>query len=287
MAEKTVSLALLGRDHRPRARTSPGTRRSTAGAPALALSALMGAVLYRWPDAAARRRARGRDPARHALVYLALLRRCVPDGFGLLMRPLRHDLPPCSTPCHRRELMWARTAVVRDRARARGRGCRDVAAAGGARAAGREVLDQPPHLLRGAGRPDADRGQPAAPVRDAGPRARRLRARPALYVRGGTYRERDQGAASRRAAGTRACCVRNFPGERPVVSGQLWIGEPQLLDDPRDQRHLGRRQPERADRAHLRRHRLAADRAPRSGARTRPRACRSTTARATTWAAGW
>jgi hypothetical protein len=54
---------------------------------------------------------------------------------------------------------------------------------------------------------------------------RKLRAGGRLYVRGGVYTERIKvNAAPGRP--TDRVLVSNFPGERPIVKGQLWIGEP-------------------------------------------------------------
>ncbi len=53
----------------------------------------------------------------------------------------------------------------------------------------------------------------------------RLRAGDRLFVRGGNYRGRIKVHAAPGRPGSRVL-VRNFPGERPVVRGQLWIGNP-------------------------------------------------------------
>ena len=53
----------------------------------------------------------------------------------------------------------------------------------------------------------------------------RLRAGDRLYVRGGDYRERVKLSVAPGSPTSRVL-VRNFPGERPVVRGQLWLGNP-------------------------------------------------------------
>ena len=119
----------------------------------------------------------------------------------------------------------------------------------------------PPHLLRGPGR--------------VATRARAPGERPF-----GTLAHALKQAARRHSASTSAAAptdervkltrragrpdarvlVTNFPGERPVVQRPALDRRPELLDDPRDQRHVGGRQPRRAAGAHLRRHRLGAHR---------------------------
>jgi hypothetical protein len=61
----------------------------TAGAPALALSALMAGALYPLGTALPPELAVAVGIPLAALAYLALLRRFVPDGFQMLARPLR------------------------------------------------------------------------------------------------------------------------------------------------------------------------------------------------------
>jgi hypothetical protein len=53
----------------------------------------------------------------------------------------------------------------------------------------------------------------------------RLRAGDRLYVRGGAYRERIKLSVAPGRPRARVL-VRNFPAERPVVRGQLWLGNP-------------------------------------------------------------
>jgi hypothetical protein len=54
---------------------------------------------------------------------------------------------------------------------------------------------------------------------------KRLRYGHRLYVRGGIYRERIKLRVSPGRRGARVR-VRNFPGERPLLRGQLWLGDP-------------------------------------------------------------
>ena len=125
---------------------------------------------------------------------------------------------------------------------------------------------------------DAARGSRRHPFGTLDHALRRLRYGQRLYVRGGTYRERVKlrAAPGRRDARVR---VRNFPGERPVLSGQLWIGDPSYWTIHGLNVVCGGRKPERNARAPLRRHRLVGSRAPRSGRAHSTRASRSTTAR--------
>jgi hypothetical protein len=88
VAEKTLSLALLGAII-GRILGIPWHATFTAGAPALALSALMAATLYPLASALPPGAALAVGIPFAALVYLVLLRRFVPDGFRQLVRPLR------------------------------------------------------------------------------------------------------------------------------------------------------------------------------------------------------
>jgi O-antigen/teichoic acid export membrane protein len=92
VAEKTVSLALLGVII-GRILGIPWYSTFTAGAPALALSALMAAALYPLQKTLPPEIALAAGIPFAALVYLALLRRFVPDGFKKLIRPLRMTAP--------------------------------------------------------------------------------------------------------------------------------------------------------------------------------------------------
>src|SRR3954467_14922800 len=87
VAEKTVSLALLGTII-GRVLGIPWHAAFTAGAPALGLSALMGAVLYALAAALPPAAALAVGIPLGGAVSLLLLRRVSPDGFGLLARPL-------------------------------------------------------------------------------------------------------------------------------------------------------------------------------------------------------
>jgi lipopolysaccharide exporter len=92
VAEKTVSLALLGVII-GRILGIPWYSTFTAGAPALALSALMAGALYPLTTTLPPALALAIGIPFAALVYLALLRRFVPDGFKKLVRPLRMTAP--------------------------------------------------------------------------------------------------------------------------------------------------------------------------------------------------
>jgi O-antigen/teichoic acid export membrane protein len=93
VAEKTVSLALLGAII-GRILGIPWHATFTAGAPALALSALMAAALYPLTTALPPGLAVATAIPLAALVYLALLRRFMPDGFRMLVAPLRERATP-------------------------------------------------------------------------------------------------------------------------------------------------------------------------------------------------
>lgn len=70
---------------------------------------------------------------------------------------------------------------------------------------------------------DSNPGTRQRPFATVAHALRKLRAGDTLFARGGTYAERVKvnAAPGRPGAGV---LVSNFPGERPVVSGQLWIG---------------------------------------------------------------
>jgi Protein of unknown function (DUF1565) len=68
-------------------------------------------------------------------------------------------------------------------------------------------------------------GTKSRPFRTLAHALKRLRAGDTLYVRGGTYTERVKVNVAPGRLGARVL-VTNSPGERPVVSGQLWIGNP-------------------------------------------------------------
>jgi PST family polysaccharide transporter len=87
VAEKTVSLALLGVVI-GRILHVPWHSAFTAGAPALALSAVMAGALYALSVALPPAAAVAIGLPLGASIYLVLLRRVAPDGFGMLARPL-------------------------------------------------------------------------------------------------------------------------------------------------------------------------------------------------------
>jgi lipopolysaccharide exporter len=88
VAEKTLSLGLLGVVI-GRILGIPWHATFTAGAPALALSALMAAALYPLATALPPELAVAVGIPLAGLVYLALVRRFMPDGFRMLVGPLR------------------------------------------------------------------------------------------------------------------------------------------------------------------------------------------------------
>jgi lipopolysaccharide exporter len=87
VVEKTISLALLGVVI-GRVLGIPWHAAFTAGAPALALSAVMAGALYALSSALPPGAAVAVGLPLGAAVYLVLLRRVVPDGFSVLARPL-------------------------------------------------------------------------------------------------------------------------------------------------------------------------------------------------------
>ena len=87
VAEKTVSLALLGIVI-GRILGTPWHAAFSAGAPALAVSAATGGALYALSLALPPAAALAIGVPLGVAMYLAVLRRVVPEGFGLLARPL-------------------------------------------------------------------------------------------------------------------------------------------------------------------------------------------------------
>jgi hypothetical protein len=74
-------------------------------------------------------------------------------------------------------------------------------------------------------RSNSSRGTRRRPFGSLAHALRKLRPGDRLYVRGGDYRERIKLSVAPGRPGARIL-VRNFPGERPVVRGQLWLGNP-------------------------------------------------------------
>jgi Protein of unknown function (DUF1565) len=72
---------------------------------------------------------------------------------------------------------------------------------------------------------DSNPGTERRPFRTLAHALKQLRAGERLLVRGGTYAERIKVDVAAGRPGARVL-VTNFPGERPLVKGQLWIGEP-------------------------------------------------------------
>jgi hypothetical protein len=70
---------------------------------------------------------------------------------------------------------------------------------------------------------DSNPGTQAAPFRTLAKALPTLRAGDTLYVRGGTYRERLKNPSIKAGTSSARITVANFPGERPVVSGLLWL----------------------------------------------------------------
>jgi Glycosyl transferase family 2 len=83
---------------------------------------------------------------------------------------------------------------------------------------------RPPLFVAPDGR-DSNPGTMRRPFRTLAHGLSRVRAGGSLYVRGGTYAERIKVHAAP-GRPTARVLVSNFPGERPLLRGQLWIGEP-------------------------------------------------------------
>jgi PST family polysaccharide transporter len=215
VAEKTVSLALLGVVI-GRVLGLRWYATFIAAAPALALSAVMGGVLYTLAAALPPAAAVAVGIPLGAALYLVLLRRVVPDGFGMLVRPLLDLRRRMATTAGLSLLLVALLLTA----------C-NGSAVSGKRAA--RVPDPATSIRRtfyvAPGGADAGPGTRERPFRTLRHALKRLRYGQRLYVRGGTYSERVK---VRVAPGRRRARVRvsNFPGERPVLRGQLWIGDP-------------------------------------------------------------
>ena len=206
VAEKTVSLALLGVII-GRILGIPWYSTFTAGAPALALSAVMAAILYPLTTTLPPAAALGIGIPLAALVYLALLRRFIPDGFRKLARPLRRAVVVGGV------LALAVVAV----------GCNARHASSERRAP--EARTPGPAFFVAPDGSDSSPGTRARPFGTLAHGLNKLRAGDHLYVRGGTYLARVKVNVAPGRPKARVL-VTNFPGERPVVKGQLWIGNP-------------------------------------------------------------
>jgi PST family polysaccharide transporter len=215
VAEKTLSLALLGVVI-GRVLGLRWYATFTAAAPALALSVLMGGVLYTLAAVLPPGAAVAVGIPLGAALYLVLLRRVVPDGFGMLVRPLL-DLRRRMAATAGLSLLVA--ALLLTACSGSSDGDKRAARAPDPAASIRRTFYVAP------GGADAGPGTRERPFRTLRHALKRLRYGQRLYVRGGTYGERVKVkvAPGRRHARVR---VRNFPGERPVLRGQLWIGEP-------------------------------------------------------------
>jgi hypothetical protein len=88
----------------------------------------------------------------------------------------------------------------------------------------RAAQSRPALFVAPSGR-DANPGTRQRPFRTLAHALRKLRAGDRLYVRGGTYRERVKVSVAPGRPAARVL-VSNFARERPVVRGQLWIGNP-------------------------------------------------------------
>jgi O-antigen/teichoic acid export membrane protein len=214
VAEKTVSLALLG-VVAGRVLGVPWHASFTAGAPALGLSVAMGGALYSLAAALPHGAALAVGIPLGAAVYLALLRRLVPDGFHMLVRPLldlRHRAAATGL-----SLLAVGVALA---------GCsQDSESRQPATAAPPAAAKVRHTFYVGPGGSNAWPGTRRRPFGTLAHALKRLRYGQRLYVRGGTYSERVK---VRVAPGRRGARVRvsNFPGERPVLQGQLWLGDP-------------------------------------------------------------
>jgi O-antigen/teichoic acid export membrane protein len=207
VGEKVVSLTLLG------IITGQvlGIRWSAtweAAAPALAMSATMGAVLYGLTVALPPGAALAVGIPLGAALYLLLLRQVAPNAF-----PARRATVPASMTL----LVVAALALA---------GC--GAGSDEARPEAKPQDDGPGirHTYFVApGGSDAGPGTRERPFGTLNHALRRLRYGQRLFVRAGTYDERVKlvGAPGRRHARIR---VSNYPGEHPVLRGQLWIGDP-------------------------------------------------------------
>ena len=122
--------------------------------------------------------------------------------------------------------MWARTAVVVSVLAVAAAGCDGSSSqpAGHAPPVAHSSTSRPPFFVAPWGR-DSSRGTKRRPFRTLSRALRKLRAGDTLYVRGGSYRERIKLRVAPGSPDARVL-VSSFHGERPVVRGQLWLGEP-------------------------------------------------------------
>jgi len=212
VGEKTVSLALLGLVI-GRIIGVPWYAAFTTGAPTLAVSAAIGALLYALSTVLPPAVALAIGIPSGAVLYLAALRRVMPDSFRMLARPLL-DFRRRTAATGLSLLALAMLLV----------------SCGGSpnttsRAAGRSHASAGHAYFVAPRGSDAGPGSLRRPFRTLGHALAKLRQGDRLYLRGGTYEERVK---MRVAAGRSDARVRvsNFPGEHPVLRGQLWLGEP-------------------------------------------------------------
>jgi PST family polysaccharide transporter len=188
-----------------------------AAAPALVVSALMGAVLYGAAETLPPGAALAVGIPLGTALYLLLLRQAMPQEFGLLMRPLVGLRRRSTVPAGMTLVLVAALMLV---------GCRGSSET---RHRVATASDSRPEIRRtyyvAPGGSDASPGTLEHPFGTITHALKRLRHGQRLYIRGGTYYERVKmiAAPGRKHARIR---VSNFPGERPVLRGQLWIGDP-------------------------------------------------------------
>jgi len=73
---------------------------------------------------------------------------------------------------------------------------------------------------------DSNSGSASAPFHTLKKAFTTLRAGDKLYVRGGTYTEQVTGVSVAAGTASAPIVVQNYPGERPVLSGLLWLSNP-------------------------------------------------------------
>ena len=148
-----------------------------------------------------------------AALYLLLLRQVVPDGFGLLVRPLLDLRRRITVPAGLSLLLSPRSCWP---------GAADAETPRRVAAPAIKVRVRRSYYVAPGG---SDAG-PGTRERPFGTIAQRSGAcaRPAPV---GTRRDLRRAGQAVAAPGRKArACVPNFPGERPVLRGQLWIGDP-------------------------------------------------------------